>query len=247
MDFESDGVRLHYEIHGPEAGHPVVLVHGFASDYRLNWVGTRWQETLIREGFRIVGLDCRGHGKSEKPHEPAQYSIRTMAGDVLRLLDHLDLGSVAYLGYSMGARIGLEVVLESPRRVQRAVLGGIGRGGTIRNADGVADALLGATDGGDPIAQSFYRFASARPANDLVALAACFRGMHGNEVPGRLAAIRTPILIVVGERDEIAGSGADLVELIPTARLFTLRGRDHMGAVPAREFKQAAVDFLTAE
>src|SRR5579864_9595236 len=126
MDFDSDGVRLHYEVHGSEEGRPLVAVHGFASDYQLNWVGSRWQETLSGAGFRVIGLDCRGHGHSDKPHDASAYAIGTMSGDVVRLLDHLDVASAAYLGYSMGARIGLQVVLEHPRRVTRAVLGGIG-------------------------------------------------------------------------------------------------------------------------
>ena len=91
MDFDSDGVRLHYEVHGPESGAPIVLVHGFASHYRLNWVGTRWQETLTGAGFRVIGLDCRGHGDSDKPHDPRAYETSVMAADVERLLDHLGI------------------------------------------------------------------------------------------------------------------------------------------------------------
>lgn len=247
MDFDSNGVRLHFEVHGPESGNPVVLVHGFASDYRLNWVGSRWQETLTGAGLRVIGLDCRGHGHSDKPHDPAAYSIATMAGDVIRLLNEMGIDSAAYVGYSMGARIGLQVVLEHPRRVARAVLGGIGSAGSIEGADAIAHALeIGeATD--DRIAQMFYRFASARPINDLKALAACMRGLRPQADVNRLAAIRVPLLIAVGDDDEIARGAPELVELIPSARLVTLPGRDHMSAVPAGDFKRAAVEFLTAE
>jgi len=247
MDFDSDGLRLNYEIHGPKTGPPVLLVHGFASDYRLNWVGTRWQETLTRAGFRVIGLDCRGHGRSSKPHEPSAYSVGIMAADVVRLLDHLDLAATSYLGYSMGARIGLELVVEHAPRVHRAVLGGIGAGSVIKRADVVVDAFLHGGPIEDPVALTFYRFASAVPTNDLQALAACFRGLRRDPSPAELAAIRTPILIVIGDRDEIAGSAPDLIELIPSAKLVTLAGRNHLGAVPAREFKQAAVDFLSAD
>jgi pimeloyl-ACP methyl ester carboxylesterase len=65
--------------------------------------------------------------------------------------------------------------------------------------------------------------------------------------PTRLSAIQTPILIVVGDRDDLARDAPELVELITSSRLFTISGRDHMGAVPAREFKKAAIDFLSAE
>jgi pimeloyl-ACP methyl ester carboxylesterase len=247
MDFDSDGVRLHYEVHGPERGAPLVVVHGFASDYRLNWVGTRWQEALTTAGFRVFGLDCRGHGHSDKPHDSAAYAIAIMGRDVTRLLDHLDVPTAAYLGYSMGARIGLQVVMDSPSRVQRAVLAGIGASGSIKNAAAIAEAFLRGEPTDDPIAQSFYRFASARPTNDLQALAACITGLQPHWDRATLSAIHTPILVVAGDRDELAPDAPELVELIPSARLVTIPGRDHMGAVPAREFKQAAIDFLSAE
>jgi pimeloyl-ACP methyl ester carboxylesterase len=247
MDFDSDGVRLHYEVHGPENGSPLVVVHGFASDYRLNWVGTRWQEALTAAGFRVFGLDCRGHGHSDKPHEQEAYGIKTMAGDVVRLLDHADVRSARYLGYSMGARIGLQVVIDFPERVQRAVLGGLGAAGALESAEAIAESFLRGEPTDDPIAQTFYRFASARPINDLKALAACITGLRPLMDPRELEAIRTPILVVVGERDDIARGAPELVELIPSSRLVTIPGRDHMSAVPAREFKQVALEFLSSE
>ncbi|HET6310776.1 MAG TPA: alpha/beta hydrolase [Candidatus Nitrosotalea sp.] len=247
MDFDSDGVRLHYEVHGPERGAPVVVVHGFASDYRLNWVGTRWQEALTTAGFRVFGLDCRGHGYSDKPHDPAAYAIGIMAGDIVRFLDHVEVPAAAYLGYSMGARIGLQVVMDFPGRLQRAALGGIGADGAINSAEAIADAFLRGEPTDDPIARMFYRFASARPTNDLRALAACITGLKPQWDPTKLAAIRTPVLVVVGDRDELARNAPELVELIPSSRLVTIAGRDHMGAVPAREFKEAVIAFLSEE
>ena len=247
MDFDSDGIRLHYEVNGPANGTPIIAVHGFASDYRLNWVGTRWQETLTNAGFRVIGLDCRGHGHSDKPHDEAAYAVETMAGDVVRLLDHLEVAQAAYLGYSMGSRIGLEVALAFPNRVQRAVLGGIGAAGALERADEIARAFRLGEPTDDPVARTFYNFASARPTNDLIALAACIKGLRPESHADRLAKIRTPLLIVVGDQDDIVHGAPELVELIPTARLVTVKGRDHMSAVVAREFKQAAVEFLTAD
>lgn len=247
MDFDSAGTRLHYVMHGPDHGVPLVAVHGFASDYQLNWVGTRWQETLSNAGFRVIGLDCRGHGHSDKPHDPAAYSMDTMAGDVVRLLDHLDVPAAAYLGYSMGARIGLQTVIQHPRRVTRAVLGGVGSAGSIEHAEQIARALELGEPTDDPTAQTFHRFASARPINDLKALAACMRGLRPHATPEQLARVRVPILVVVGDRDEIAAGAPELIELVPSARLVTIPGRDHMSAVPAGEFKRAAIEFLTAE
>jgi pimeloyl-ACP methyl ester carboxylesterase len=245
MEFESDGVRLHYDLHGPDAGPPVVLVHGFASDYQLNWVGTRWQETLTNAGYRVVGLDCRGHGASDKPHDPAAYELPVMAADVRRLLDELQIADARYVGYSMGARIGLQSVMDFPERILKAVLGGLGMSGAVEEAESIARALRGGV-ADSPSALSFQRFASARPVNDLEALAACIEGMaRGPRLdPSRLAAIRTPILLAVGDRDVIAHDASRLATQIPTARFVSIPGRDHMGAVPARQFKDAALEFL---
>src|SRR5256885_7535420 len=185
MDFDSDGIRLHYEVNGPENGTPIVAVHGFASDYRLNWVGTRWQETLTNAGFRVIGLDCRGHGHSDKPHEEAAYAVDNMAGDVVRLLDHLDVPTASYLGYSMGGRIGLEVVLDFPDRVQRAVLGGIGAAGALDRADEIARAFRPRGPTHDPPARLVYKLPAARPTHDPIPLRARLQRLRPPTRPRR--------------------------------------------------------------
>ncbi len=243
MDFNSDGVRLHFELHGPEGGPPAVLVHGFASDFQLNWVGSRWMETLTGAGYRVVGLDCRGHGTSDKPHDPAAYALEVMAADVRRLLDHLEIKVANYIGYSMGARIGVQAMLDFPNRLRHVVLGGLGWGGAFHAADEIARALRG-EPATSPVAKSFYEFATAQRSNDLEALAACILGQQPEVDPLALGSIAIPTLIVVGEKDDIVDEVPRLVESIPTARLVTVPGRNHMSVITAKEFKQAALDFL---
>ena len=244
-DFNSDGMRLHYVLAGPHDGPPIVLVHGFCSDYELNWVGTRWQETLTGAGRLVLGLDCRGHGRSQKPHDPAAYDRRIMAGDVARLLDHLDIARADYLGYSMGARIGLDVVIAHPERIGRAVLGGLGQwGGSGGRAELIARRMRGDDTVDDSTAEMFYRFAAARPINDLEALACCILGRQEPLTDAELAAIAMPVAIVVGERDAIARGASELAARIPIAAFVTIPGRDHMSAVPAHQFKDVALEFL---
>jgi pimeloyl-ACP methyl ester carboxylesterase len=243
MDFDSAGVRLHFELDGPEDGAPIVLVHGFASDYQLNWVGTRWQEALTKAGHRVIGLDCRGHGSSDKPHDPAAYALEVMTADVRRLLDHLQIETSNYLGYSMGAKIGVQAMLDFPTRLGRVVLGGIGWGGAFRAAAEIAKALRGGPID-SPVAMTFNNFARARPSNDLEALAACILGPQPQPDPAALAAITNPVLVVVGDQDDIVTDVDRLIESIPTARLVRVAGRNHMSAVPAGEFKKAALEFL---
>jgi pimeloyl-ACP methyl ester carboxylesterase len=242
--FDSAGVRLRFVLAGPDDGRPIVLVHGFCSDYELNWVGTRWQETLSKAGFLVIGLDCRGHGQSEKPHDPAAYARRTMADDVARLLDHLDIARADYLGYSMGARIGLELAQAHPERVGRAVLGGIGRGGGNDRSELIARRMRGDESVVDPVAETFFRFASARPINDLEALACCILGPQPTLTPEQLGRIAVPVAIMVGDQDPIARGAPELAARIRGARYVAIAGRNHMNAVPARQFKEAALRFL---
>jgi len=242
--FDSDGVRLHYVLAGPEAGRPVVLVHGYCSDYELNWVGTRWQEALTGAGRLVLGLDCRGHGRSEKPHDPAAYARRTMADDVIRLLDHLDVADADYLGYSMGARIGLETAVWHADRLGRLVLGGLGRWDAGGGAQLIARRMRGDETVTDPAAEMFYQFAAAREINDLEALACCILGPQQRLTADQLASVRVPVAIMTGDQDPIARGAPELAAQIPSARYVPITGRNHMNAVPARQFKEAALAFL---
>jgi pimeloyl-ACP methyl ester carboxylesterase len=246
-EFDSGGIRLSYEAVGPEGGPTIVLVHGFCSDYQLNWVGTRWQETLTGAGWRVLGLDCRGHGRSDKPHDPAAYHLGTMAGDVVRLLDHLGLERSDYLGYSMGARIGLQAAVDHADRFGRVLLGGIGDWRGTDRAELIARRFRGDESVHDPAAESFFHFAAARPINDLEALACCILGQQRPELDeGRLASIQIPVAIMAGDRDPIARGAPGLAERIPGACYVAIEGRNHLNAVPARQFKEAALEFLSS-
>ncbi len=103
----------------------VVTVHGFASGARDNWVLTGWVRELTRAGYRVLALDQRGHGQSDKPHESDAYAIRNLVTDVETVMDTYLVDDAFYLGYSLGARVGWEVARELPHRIGRAVLGGV--------------------------------------------------------------------------------------------------------------------------
>lgn len=224
-----------------------MLIHGFCSDYALNWVGSRWQAALTESGRRVIGLDCRGHGHSEKPHDPAAYDRTEMAADVVRLLDHLGLEKADLVGYSMGGRIALEAALDHPRRVGRVVLGGVGRWVSRegpRHPEPTARRLRGDTSVDDPMATMFYDFAAARPINDLEALACCILGRQRALGDDQLRAATTPILVCTGDQDPLASGGDELAAALGDGRFVSIPGRNHMNAVPARTFKEAALEFL---
>ena len=86
--FKSDGLKISYDDVGE--GDPILLLHGFAADLLSNWKLTGWYRLLTRSGFRVIAADARGHGRSDKPTEPEAYAPDGIAGDTVRLLDHLE-------------------------------------------------------------------------------------------------------------------------------------------------------------
>ena len=75
----SGGVDIAFidtEPQGPDLNEPILLIHGFASNHRVNWVNPRWVETLTQAGRRVMAFDNRGHGQSEKLHAPEDYQLR---------------------------------------------------------------------------------------------------------------------------------------------------------------------------
>jgi pimeloyl-ACP methyl ester carboxylesterase len=133
---EVDGVRLHYEEAG--VGEAVVLLHGFTSSYVENWVETGWVRRLLGDGFRVVGLDARGHGKSTKLYTSVGYETSVLARDVVALLDRLRIDRAHAVGFSMGAGIALQLAMEHPARVGAVVVTGIGLVSPVGIGTGVA-------------------------------------------------------------------------------------------------------------
>ena len=243
--FQSDGVEIAYEVTGD--GDPVLLVHGFASNARVNWRDTLWVKTLAEAGRQVIAYDNRGHGRSGKLYDPASYSAAAMAEDAARLLGQLEISAADVIGYSMGARLAALLAIHHPTCVRRAVLAGLaanmiaGLGGAEIIARGLEAKDPGAVT--DPSARAFRAFAE-QTGSDLKALAACMRGQRQAVPPEALARIACPVLVVAGADDEIAGPVEPLVSAIPGARGLTLPGRDHMKAVGDRRFKQEVVAFL---
>ncbi len=246
--FTHDGVEIAFLDEG--RGGPIVLVHGFASTARVNWVHPGWVTTLTRAGRRVIALDNRGHGSSTKLYDPAAYHSARMADDVRALLDHLQIGQADVMGYSMGARITAFFALAHPQRLRRAIFGGLGihlvRG--VGLPDSIAAALEAPSlaDVHDPTARMFRAFAE-QTKSDLAALAACLRGSRQTLTAGEVGSIQAPVLIAVGTEDAVAGSAHELAGLMPRARAVDIPGRDHMLSVGDKVYKQAVLRFLAEE
>jgi pimeloyl-ACP methyl ester carboxylesterase len=243
--FDSGGVKINYDVGG--SGNPVFFVHGFASNYRVNWENTGWFKTCIAHGRRVVALDLRGHGKSEKPLSPPDYHPGIMGGDIIRLMDHLGIAAADLIGYSMGAWICSHLMISFPKRVNAVVLGGIGDNLLVFSdrSERIAGALT--TPFPDAITEPFLktlRQFSELLGNDARALAACTRGVYAPGIPEFSQAER-PVLLITGELDEVAGQPNRLAELIPGAEMKIVPACDHLTALTHRAFKEEVLGFLS--
>ena len=240
-------VTLAYHEVGPADGPPVLLLHGFASNARVNWFSTSWASLFVDAGFRVVAPDHRGHGASTKFHDPADYGPDIFANDAVALLDHLGIERADVGGFSMGARVAFALAAWHPERVGRVCLCGMGAnifGGT-RDNEPIARALE--ADDPDTIedagAKSFRLFAD-RTGSDRLALAACIRPSRVRLTPDMAKRIAAPVLVAVGGDDEVSGPAEPLAAMIPGARSLTVPGRDHMRSTGDRDIKAAVLDFL---
>jgi len=244
--FHNGAVEIAYLDEGE--GDPIFLVHGFASSKNVNWVYPTWVSELKKNGRRVIALDNRGHGESSKFYDSAQYEIATMAGDVIALMDHLEIARADVMGYSMGARMTAVIARNQPRRLRSAILGGIGIGMIEGGGPGenVAIALEAPSldDVTDPVGRTFRAFAD-QTRSDRRALAACLRGSRRLMTHEDAAGIDVPVLIAVGTTDEVAGSAHALGKIIPGSQVLDIPNRDHMRAVGDKVYKAGVLDFLS--
>jgi len=245
--FKSNGFEIHYVVEG--SGPSIVLVHGFASSLKGNWRATGVIDALIASGRQVIALDCRGHGESEKPHDPDDYSGTKMPDDVSGLMDYLEISSADLMGYSMGGGIAASLLVRHPNRFRTVILGGVGdavlSGGRGRaGSDAIAKGLE-APDAGsvtDAVARSFRVFAESS-GNDLLALAAIQRSTRGGFDPARLGVAICPVMVIVGEQDTLIGSADTLAATIPGAWYVKVPG-DHITALNGPVYRNEVVAFL---
>src|SRR5690606_14304905 len=243
--FSHDGFEFAYIDEGE--GDPTVLIHGFASSHVVNWVATSWVKTLCDACYRVIASHNRGHGQSTKSHNAEDYQLTKMAGDVAALLDHLEIDRAHILGFSMGARISAVLALEHPERAASIVMGGLGSGMVegVGEWDVIAEALL--VEDPQSITHDrglMFRTFADKTKSDRKALAACISRTRELLTPEQMGQITHPVLVAVGDRDDIGGDAQGLARLIPRGEAFVIERRDHMLSVGDKTFKARVVDFL---
>ena len=219
---------------------PVVLVHGMASSFDLNWRRTGLADLLADAGREVLAVDLLGHGSAPAPHEPEAYADLTA-----RVVEVLPDEPVDAVGFSLGAHVLLEAARDDPGRFGRLVLAGVG------------DTLLGPQDR-EPLALALEAGDAAAPGilglfvrlaegsgTDPLALAALLRRPTVPLTDEDLARVTCPVLLVLGQRDH-AWPADQLVAALPDARLKALKGVDHFATPTDFGFLDATLGFLGA-
>lgn len=244
----ADGLRIATYQWGEDDAPTVLCVHGFASSCRDNWVSTGWVRDLTRAGFRVLGVDQRGHGASDKPHEASAYGMNAFVDDLVTVLDTYLLDSVLYAGYSLGARVGWQLAVQVPDHVERAVLGGIPDGRPLARLQ-IEQARAYADHGipvEDTVTQNYVTLTERVAGNDLRALIALAEGMRlGDADPDVAHPPTQQMLFATGSDDAILERSKLLADATPNGTFVELPDRHHFNAPGSRVFRQAAVEFFT--
>ncbi len=242
-----DGVRIYYEDHG--RGPAVLLSHGYSATSRM-WAGEL--ETLSDE-YRLITWDMRGHGQSDSPDDPAQYSEEATVGDMDAILRECGVEKAVIGGHSMGGYMSLAFNLRHPEKVRALMLLDTGPGyrnpkgreGWNETARARARAFeekgFGALGGGAEVRVSQHRSAQG--------LAHAARGMLAQadaRVMESLPGIAVPTLVLVGEKDKpFLAASEYMANKIPAGRAVVIPGAGHAANIDQPEAFQAALrEFL---
>jgi len=227
------GVRIHYEVEGE--GPPLVLQHGLGASLGF-WRMAGYVEPL-RDDYQLILIDHRGHGSSDKPHDPEAYKLALEAADVVAVLDDLHLGKAHYCGYSMGGWLGWGIAKYAPGRFSSLIIGGASPYGTAPAGPSVLDIFKQGMEATLAAARQMFgpRWTPEKKtefaANDLEALIAGLSVQEELDIEDLLPATTLPCLLFGGDLDPFHAGAAECAKRMPNATAVSLPGLDHIEAV----------------
>lgn len=230
---ENDGVRIHYEVEGE--GPPLILLHwwtGSIEDWRLfGYVDG------LKDDYRLILIDARGHGQSDKPHDPAAYAPEQQAGDIVAVLDELGIDKAHYFGYSMGGTLGWAMARYAPDRLSSLVIGGEAPEEYDPSAELARIRELGVDGWARMMADVASRFGYSQPevyahyaANDLEAVTADVQAFSAENFAAELPSMTMPVLLLAGTEDGDHAALKAASNKLPNARFASLIDQDHATA-----------------
>ncbi|HEY7425104.1 MAG TPA: alpha/beta hydrolase [Gemmataceae bacterium] len=255
--FDSNGVKIHYLVEGE--GEPVLLIHGFAVNSSLQWVAPGIFKALAKD-HRVIALDLRGHGKSDKPTDPKEYGTK-MVEDVVRLLDHLKIKKAHVVGYSMGAVITGKLMVTHPDRVRSATLGGAGvvyEGmewppfidelvDSLEKGKGIGPLLVALTPPGrsqppEVVIEQANRMLVGGNGKALAAVVRSWKTLAVSEK--QMKANKVPVLALIGEKDPLKKNVEDIKDRLANLQVVVIDGSDHLTAFTRPKFVKSLSKFL---
>jgi pimeloyl-ACP methyl ester carboxylesterase len=224
---------------------PVVLVHGWGGSFTTTWERSGFTALLADVEREVIGVDLLGHGTAPKPHEPEAYADLTE-----RVFAAMPEQPVDAVGFSLGALTLLRAAIDQPHRFRRLVLAGIGQNVFTRDDEATARIIEAIETGGtapdtDNRARLFAQYAH-QTGNDPVALAAIMKRSPTPQIADdEFERVACPVLVAVGDRDFVLPADR-LIDVLPDARLVTLRRTDHFATPESFDFIDATLEFLDA-
>jgi pimeloyl-ACP methyl ester carboxylesterase len=232
----NNGISIHYTVEGD--GPPVVFGHGFTDSSDV-WY-ERGYVAGLKAKYRLVLMDTRGHGQSDKPHDAPSYAMEKCASDVVAVLDDLGMKTAAYWGYSMGGRIGYALARYALDRVACFVVGGAAASGASAypTEPGKEPPLITALRAGPDAMIKMWGEEWITPAlrkrvlaNDTAALIACAQRPQTTEnysdVVGKIA---VPTLVYAGNADPVHDAARQGASEIRGGQFVSLPSLDHPAA-----------------
>jgi len=232
-----DGTKIYYEVKG--TGDAIVLVHGFITDGE-SWKRTALYTDLINAGYKVILMDLRGNGKSDKPHQPERYENDIEAKDIMGIVNELGVKEYTAIGYSRGSILTTRLLVLD-KRVTHAVIGGMG---------------LDFTNPDWPRRIMFYEALSGKPAKELESFVtyvkdsgfdqqaqAYLQKSQPSTSKKSLSEIKKPVLVVSGIEDNDNGSAKEGATIFPNATYATVLG-NHNNTVQTAEFSAVVTQFL---
>jgi len=235
----SDGVKIHYLEAGK--GPVVMLIHGFSGTAEGNWF-TNGVADALAKNHRVIAIDCRGHGQSEKPHDPNKYGPQ-MAKDVLELMDHLKIGYAHVHGYSMGGFIVTQLLAMQPGRFITASYGG---SGVPETDEKLRQQVPKDEPGPDPQESEASSKLRGSPNQDAEALAAVrqYPWKPADRGAIDLTKIKIPVLAINGQFDGPNAKTHRMQRELSNFKAVVLPGKSHLTAIMAGYIPQLYIDSL---
>lgn len=232
-----DGIKIYYETRGE--GKPVLLLHGFIVN-SSSWKHAALYRDLLNSGYKVIVLDMRGNGKSDKPHDSLAYDNDAEAKDIMLLIDLLKINQYSVVGYSRGSIITARLLVFD-KRIQDAVLGGMGTDFT--NPQWPRRIMFYHALRGDSVPELKGMVENVQKQKlDQVALAYLQRSQPSTSKK-ELSKISLPVLVISGIEDADNGSATELAKLLPNSTIATVPG-DHNHASGTEKFSKEVIHFF---